>query len=77
VVPVERTEACTTEDEFLTWETLTLCFYDTKLIDMSLMSQQEIDWINAYHKKVYELTAPHLSKEEAEWLKTKCKEIRL
>ena len=77
VVPVERTEACTTEDEFLTWETLTLCFYDTNLIDMSLMTEQEIGWINAYHEKVYNLTAPHLTKEEAEWLKNKCKAIRL
>ena len=77
VVPAERTEACTTEDEFLTWETLTLCFYDTTLIDMSLMTGQEIDWINAYHKKVYELTAPHLTKDEAMWLQNKCKPIQL
>ena len=76
VVPVERTEACTTEDAFLSWETLTLCFYDTNLIEMSLMSEQEIDWINAYHEKVYNLTAPHLTKEEAAWLKNKCKAIR-
>lgn len=76
VVPAERTEACTTEDEFLTWETLTLCYYDTNLIDMSLMSEQEIGWINTYHEKVYSLTAPHLTKEEAAWLKNKCKAIR-
>ena len=75
VVPAGRTEACTTEDEFLTWETLTLCFYDTSLIDRSLMSQQEIDQINAYHQKVYDLTAPLLNAEEAAWLKNKCKPL--
>ena len=77
VIPAPRTEACTTEDEFFTWETLTLCYYDTNLIDMSLMSEQEIAWINAYHQKVYELTAPHLNAEEAAWLKNKCKPIQL
>ena len=77
VIPAPRTEACTTDDEFLTWETLTLCFYDTTLIDMSLMTEQEIEWINAYHKKVYELTAPHLTKDEAMWLQNKCKPIQL
>ena len=77
VVPAERTEACTTEDEFLTWETLTLCYYDTKLIDMSLMTEQEIGWINTYHEKVYNLTAPHLTQEEAAWLQNKCKPIHL
>ncbi|MBR4546713.1 MAG: M24 family metallopeptidase, partial [Paludibacteraceae bacterium] len=77
VIPAPRTEACTTDDEFLTWETLTLCFYDTTLIDMSLMTKQEIEWINAYHKKVYELTAPHLTKDEAMWLQNKCKPIQL
>ena len=51
--------------------------YDTTLIDMSLMTKQEIEWINAYHKKVYELTAPHLTKDEAMWLQNKCKPIQL
>lgn len=77
VIPAPRTEACTTEDEFLTWETLTLCYYDTTLIDMSLMSAQEITWINDYHKRVYELTAPLLTQEEAAWLQNKCKPIHL
>lgn len=77
VEPAPRMEACTTEDEFLHWETLTLCYYDTKLIDMSLMTEQEISWINRYHQRVYELTAPLLNAEEAAWLKNKCKEIHL
>ena len=77
VVPAERTEACTTDDRFLTWETLTLCYYDTALIDMSLMSQQEVEQINAYHERVYRLTAPLLTAEEQAWLKNKCKPIHL
>lgn len=76
VVPAEKTACTTTEDEWLTWEHLTLCFYDTHMIDMSLMSKAEIAWINAYHQRVYDLTAPLLTPEEADWLKTKCQPIR-
>lgn len=75
VIPCQATAAATTEDEWLTWETLTLCFYDTTLIDFSLMTKEEINWINEYHKKVYELTAPLLTKEEAAYLADKCKEL--
>lgn len=75
VEPAPRMAACTTEDEFLRWETLTLCYYDTSLIEMSLMTEQEIEWINRYHKKVYELTAPLLTADEAAWLEKKCQPI--
>ena len=75
VVPVERTEAATTEDEWYGFETLTLCFYDTSLIDMSLMTAEEIAWINAYHARVYAEVAPLLNAEEAAFLARKCEGI--
>ena len=77
VIPAERKEACTTEDEFYEFETLTLCFYDTALIDMSLMTQAEIDWINAYHQRVYNETAPLLNENEKAYLQRKCAPISL
>ena len=75
VVPVERTEAATTEDEWYGFETLTLCFYDTSLVDMSLMTAEEIAWINAYHARVYAEVAPLLNAEEATFLARKCEGI--
>ena len=75
VIPAERTEATTTDDQWLTFETLTLCFYDTALIDRSLMTPAEIDWINAYHQRVYNEIAPLLNAEEAEYLAKKCAAI--
>ena len=75
VVPVERTEAATTEDEWYGFETLTLCFYDTSLIDMSLMTAAEIEWLNAYHARVYAEVAPLLNAEEAAFLARKCEGI--
>lgn len=77
VIPAQQTEATTTEDEWLTFETLTLCFYDTNLIDMSLMTDKEIAWINAYHERVYKETAPLLNAEEAAYLARKCAPIQL
>ena len=72
VIPAKRTKATTTEDEWLAFETLTLCFYDTNLIDMSLMTEDEIDWLNAYHVRVYKETAPLLNAEERKFLARKC-----
>ncbi|MCR5050645.1 MAG: aminopeptidase P family protein [Paludibacteraceae bacterium] len=76
VIPAEKTAATTTEDEWLAFETLTLCFYDTSLIDMSLMTDREIEWINEYHARVYKETAPLLNAEEVSYLAHKCQPIR-
>jgi Xaa-Pro aminopeptidase len=59
----------------LEFETLTMCAYDTHMIDMSRMRAEEIAWINAYHAWVYAHTAPLLSDQEAAWLKEKCQAI--
>jgi Xaa-Pro aminopeptidase len=72
---VEDLPAHATGETFYEFETLTICYYDTRLIDMSRMTAQEIAWINAYHEWVYAQTAPTLSTEEAAWLKEKCKAI--
>ena len=72
VIPAKRTKATTTEDEWLAFETLTLCFYDTSLIELSLMTEDEIDWLNAYHVRVYKEVSPLLNAEEAKFLARKC-----
>lgn len=58
--------------QFLGFETLTLFPYDQQLIDWSIMTEAEIDWINEYHKMVEEKLLPLLSEEEGAWLKRKC-----
>ena len=75
VTPIESTAEATTEDEWLTWETLTLFPYDTTLIDRELLDEHERQWINEYHAEVYRRVSPLLNKEEAEWLNDKCKAI--
>ena len=68
-------EAHATGETFYEFETLTLCYYDTNMIDLTRMTPQEIAWINAYHEWVYAETAPMLSADEAAWLKEKCKAL--
>ncbi len=75
VKEAEQTEMRTTGDKFLCWETLTLCYYDTSLIEMSLLTEQEKTWLNNYHERVYNEISPMLTKDEAAWLRNKCKAI--
>lgn len=55
--------------EFLQFDSLTLCPIDTVSIDKSMLLQEEIDWLNDYHARVYRELAPHLNDEEKAWLK--------
>jgi Xaa-Pro aminopeptidase len=61
--------------DFLKFETLTLFPYDTKLIDLSMLTDGEIAQVNAYHKMVRERLTPYLNDEQAAWLADKTKEI--
>ena len=67
--------AHTTGETFLEFETLTLCYYDTRMIDLSRMTKEEIQWINDYHAWVYAEVAPLLSEQETAFLKEKCKAL--
>ena len=64
-----------TGETFLEFETLTLCYYDTNMIDMARMTADEIAWINAYHAWVYREIAPLLSIEETAFLQKKCQAL--
>jgi Xaa-Pro aminopeptidase len=63
------------ETPFFTFENLTLCPIDIRLVKKELLTQKEINWLNDYHKKVYKTLAPLLDKTEATWLKQATQEI--
>jgi len=56
------------EREMLGFETLTLAPIDRNLIDPSLLDQEEIAWLNAYHARVRETLTPLVDPETARWL---------
>ncbi|HJV77816.1 MAG TPA: aminopeptidase P family protein [Paludibacter sp.] len=68
IIPAQKTEF----GQFLQFKTLTLCPIDQNLIDWQIMSNAEISWLNAYHKRVYDTISPKLNEYEREWLSKKC-----
>lgn len=55
--------------DFYAFEALTLCPIDKKMIDWKLMTEEEVEWLEEYHEKVYNKLSPFLNNEEKEWLK--------
>ena len=43
--------------------------FDTTLIDIALLSDRDIQWINEYHEEVYKTISPLLDKAHQQWLK--------
>lgn len=60
---------------YLKFETVTLCPICTKGIIKSLLTNEEIGWLNDYHHMVYEKLTPMLDENERQWLKNACKAI--
>jgi Xaa-Pro aminopeptidase len=59
------------EASFLGFETISLCPIDQTLIDKSLLSGKEIDWLNQYHQRVRDELSPLLDDSETAWLTEK------
>jgi Xaa-Pro aminopeptidase len=52
----------------LEFEAITLAPFDSRLIDIGLLTASEIDWINRYHARVFETLGPQLASQDREWL---------
>lgn len=61
--------------DFMHFETLTICYIDTALVNKELLDQTHIDWLNNYNQWVFDMLSPHLSQAEKEWLAQKTKAI--
>lgn len=57
--------------EFLKFETLTLCPIDSRCLEVSLLAQDERDWLNAYHAQVNERLSPLLQGPALEWMRAR------
>ncbi|MDO5417414.1 MAG: aminopeptidase P family protein [Lachnospiraceae bacterium] len=55
--------------QFLRFENLTFAPIDLDGVEKSMMSERDVELLNAYHKQVYEKISPYLEGEEKEWLK--------
>lgn len=55
--------------DFLQFEPLTLCPIDTAPLVAGMLTEEEAEWLDAYHRNVYEKLSPYLDDEEQEWLR--------
>lgn len=61
--------------DFLKFETLTLFPYDKNLIDLTMLSAEEVAQVNAYHAEVRSRLTPYLNEEEQAWLNARTEAI--
>ncbi|MBO5594010.1 MAG: aminopeptidase P family protein [Prevotella sp.] len=68
ITPYKETEF----GKFLQFESLTLCPIDKAPIMKDMLLKEEIDWLDAYHQRVFDMLSPHLSEDEKKWLSDAC-----
>jgi Xaa-Pro aminopeptidase len=71
VVEDEKTEF----GQFMKFEAITYCPIDLDGINSEMMTAEEKQWLNDYHKDVYTKLSPYLKEEEKQWLKEETREI--
>lgn len=65
----------TESGQFMKFETISYCPIDLKGINVNLLDKDEKQWLNNYHKKVYEKLSPYLNENERKWLDNKTRSI--
>jgi len=68
VVEAEQTEF----GEFHAFETLTLCPFDRRALEPSLLNPEERAWLDDYHASVRAALSPLLEDADLEWLNRHC-----
>ena len=62
--------------QFMEFETITLVPIDREGILPDMLEEKELQWLNDYHKKVYDLVGVHVNEEVREWLEEVTRPIR-
>ncbi|MDI9517818.1 MAG: aminopeptidase P family protein [Bacillota bacterium] len=62
--------------QFMYFEPITYCPIDLDGVDTSLMTYEEIDTLNEYHKMVYDKISPYLDSKEKTWLKLQTRSVK-
>jgi Xaa-Pro aminopeptidase len=73
----EPEKAAGGERETMSFETLTLVPIDRRLVLAEMLSPAELDWLNAYHRRVREMIGPELGPPDREWLEQSTAVIRM
>lgn len=68
LVAVRESKNTAGETPMLEFETLTLVPFDNRLLDVTLLEEQEVDWLNDYHQFVFDSISPLLEGTDKDWL---------
>lgn len=55
--------------DMLAFESLTRCPIDKRNIDVALLTDSELTWLNSYHAKVWDEISPLVSGSSLDWLR--------
>lgn len=61
--------------QFMEFEYLTFVPIDLEALDVGLMEKRDVEYLNEYHRQVYEKISPYLTEEERLWLKEATREV--
>lgn len=61
--------------EFYKFDTISYCPIDLEGVDVSLLDEEEREWLNNYHRTVYEKLSPYLTEEEKKFLEKETRSI--
>ena len=64
-----------TSDGEYDFRTITYCPLEREAINKDELTAEELNFVNNYHKEVYDTVSPHLAPEVAAWLKEECKPL--
>jgi Xaa-Pro aminopeptidase len=68
LVMVQEAGVLSTGAKALKFETLTVVPIDKRLIDLKLMTHEEVKWLDDYHARVAQLLMPYMDADEQAWL---------
>ncbi len=73
-IRLENLVAVQTKEEneygkFMEFKVLTYCPFDLEAIDLNFLNEEEKQWLNDYHKTVFEKLQGSLNGEEKDWLR--------
>ena len=75
-IRTENEILCIKKDGKYAFEMITFCPYERDAIDVSMLTEPEIKFVDDYHRKVYETLSPLLDDDVSEWLKEQCRGLR-
>ena len=79
-IRIENLELCVEQDpngngRFFAFEPLTLFPIDLRLAELEILTPEEKEWLNDYHRMVLNELTPLLNDEEHDWLAERCRAV--